>query len=403
MRQHQKSGNGWEPTFPKPGSRLPFLQPPAMRDTVTVTRKIKTKISKAPARPQTKNSDKTRPSRFERAADIEQYVEAWKLLLKRKKAYAYWHESQLRAKEVHLAHTRETLQAITDKKMRDLETKWHIGRLQYVHEARIEEDRQRLKSHWEASGTPHGSSGASMTNASTGQHMLYRNLPGFSDFTLVEVTFQQPQNARFEAKMITIKATIATLEAVAVAVEAFTQLEGAAMPHAHMQAGMHVRKQHAVVQTSVIEPGALSLEDKVTLKDRQDKLKQKLLCVEYAKKLVSSIRRAALGGSYFNVNKRKSKFLAGRRRKTKTMAKGGANSTPAIDCLDAGDCGDCMAETRQIRWHIPCSIGPPISCRRHWVPFQEPLTQRTPLGGERNMNIGLGGPGLPGNIRRGDG
>ena len=251
MRQHQKSGNGWEPTFPKPGSRLPFLQPPAMRGTVTVTRKIKTtKISKAPARPQTKNSDKTRPSRFERAADIEQYVEAWKLLLKRKKAYAYWHESQLRAKEVHLAHTRETLQAITDKKMRDLEAKWHIGRLQYVHEARIEEDRQRLKSHWEASGTPHGSSGASMTNASTGQHMLYRNLPGFSDFTLVEVTFQQPQNARFEAKMITIKATIATLEAVAVAVEALTQLEGAAMPHAHMQAGMHVRKQHAVVQTS---------------------------------------------------------------------------------------------------------------------------------------------------------
>ena len=403
MRQHQKSGNGWEPTFPKPGSRLPFLQPPAMRDTVTVTRKIKTKISKAPARPQTKNSDKTRPSRFERAADIEQYVEAWKLLLKRKKAYAYWHQSQLRAREVHLAHTRETLQAITDRKMRDLETKWHIGRLQYVHEARIEEDRQRLKSHWEASGTPHGSSGASMTNASTGQHMLYRNLPGFSDFTLVEVTFQQPQNARFEAKMITIKATIATLEAVAVAVEAFTQLEGAAMPHAHMQAGMHVRKQHAVVQKSVIEPRALSLEDKVTLKDRQDKLKQKLLCVEYAKKLVSSIRRAALGGSYFNVNKRKIKFLAGRRRKAKTMAKGGANSTPAIDCLDAGDCGDCMAETRQIRWHIPCSIGPPISCRRHWVPFQEPLTQRTPLGGERNMNIGLGGPGLPGNIRRGDG
>ena len=124
--------------------------------------------------------------------------------------------------------------------------------------------------------------------------MLYRNLPGFSDFTLVEVTFQQPQNARFEAKMITIKATIATLEAVAVAVEAFTQLEGTAMPHAHMQAGMHVRKQHAVVQTSVIEPRALSLEGKVTLKDRQDKLKQKLLCVEYAKKLVSSIRRAVL-------------------------------------------------------------------------------------------------------------
>jgi hypothetical protein len=124
--------------------------------------------------------------------------------------------------------------------------------------------------------------------------MLYRNLPGFSGFTLVGVTFQQPQNARFEAKMITIKATIATLEAVAVAVEAFTKLEGAAMlPHAHMQAGIHVRKQHAVVQTSVIEPRALPLEDKVTLKDRQGKLTQKLLCVEYAKKVVSSIRPRA--------------------------------------------------------------------------------------------------------------
>lgn len=56
---------------------------------------------------------------FDRAAEMNMHAEAWALLLKRKKARALWQESQLRAKEVQIAHTRGTLLAIENQEERD--------------------------------------------------------------------------------------------------------------------------------------------------------------------------------------------------------------------------------------------------------------------------------------------
>ena len=102
--------------------------------------------------------------------------------------------------------------------------------------------------------------------------MEYIHDPDFRNFTLVEAELQQPQGAIFLAKMTTIKAAAATIEAAAVAVIVFSKIEGAAMTHDHAQVGMHVRKQLNVVEKqSVIVPRALSL-GRFTVKDHRHEL-----------------------------------------------------------------------------------------------------------------------------------
>ena len=235
-----------------------------------------------------------------------------------------------------------------------------------------------------------------MINAQTGQQMEYIHDPDFRNFTLVEAELQQPQGAIFLAKMTTIKAAAATIEAAAVAVMVFSKIEGAAMTHDHAQVGIHVRKQLNVVEKqSVIVPRALSL-DQVTVKDHRHELKRKLLCVKYTKRLMGSISRAVLGQLH---DDKINRILAGQRRKSNRAAGGGKHRHHKRRII-VDVCGNCTAKDRQHERHPPRTQP---SRRRHWAPFQQSLKQRTPLGGERNINIGLGGPGLPGNIRRGDG
>ena len=125
-------------------------------------------------------------------------------------------------------------------------------------------------------------------------------------------------------------------------------------------------------------------------------LKRKLLCVKYTKRLMGSISRAVLGQLH---DGKINRILAGQRRKSNRAAGGGKHRHHKRRII-VDVCGNCTAKDRQHEWHPPRTQP---SRRRHWVPFQQSLKQRTPLGGERNINIGLGGPGLPGNIRRGDG
>ena len=197
MQQHHKQGHGREPTFPEPErSRLLSLRPPATEGSNLATKKIEpesahdARQNRVPPRPTKRSPSVTSIHGFERAAEINRYAEAWTLLLKRKKAHALWQESQLRAREVQIVHTPETLLAIEHQEEREELMRWHIGKLQYAYASRIQTDHQFLiDQHCKASSTSRGGSGGGrirMINAQTGQQMEHIHDPDFRNFTLVE-------------------------------------------------------------------------------------------------------------------------------------------------------------------------------------------------------------------------
>jgi hypothetical protein len=120
------------------------------------------------------------------------------------------------------------LLAIENQEEREELTRWHIGKLQYVYASRIQTDHQFLiDQHYRFSSTSRGGSGGGrirMINAQKDQIMEYIHDSDFRIFTLVEAELQQPQGAIFLAKMTTIKAVVATIEAAAVAAMVFSKI-----------------------------------------------------------------------------------------------------------------------------------------------------------------------------------